>query len=225
MFGTLRTLRAWTMAAAEEKVRDVYSIELIEQKIREAMAGLKAAKVTLAGLIQRKRSEMRQAETLVERIADLEARAREALDQEREDLAQEAARAIAAMENELAGRQVTLDGLEARIVRLEGSVAAAHRRIEDLKQGLLAAKALKRERQMQVSLGHTGDCAGGAMEEAEALIGRVMGQDDPFERSEILREIDQGLTHEGLADRMAAEGVGRATKATASDVLARLKAK
>lgn len=225
MFGTLKTLRAWSIATAEEKVRDVYSIELIEQKIREAMAGLKAAKVTLAGLIQRQRSETRQVQTLVERIVDLEVRAKDALSQDREDLAQEAAHAIAAMENELATRRATLEGLEARIVRLEGSVAAAHRRIEDLKQGLLAAKALKRERQMQVKLGHTGDAAGGAMEEAEELIGRVMGADDPFERSEILREIDQGLNHEGIADRMAAEGVGRATKATAGDVLARLKAK
>lgn len=225
MFGTLKTLRAWAAHSADQKLRDAYSTELIEQKIREAMAGLKAAKVTLAGLIQRKRSETRQVETLAERIADLEMRAREALDQDRDDLAQEAAHAIAAMENELTIRRNTLDGLEARIVRLEGSVAAAHRRIEDLKQGLLAAKAIKREREMQVRLGHTGDCAAGAMEEAEALIGRVMGADDPFERSEILREIDQGLSHENVADRLAAEGVGRATKSTATDVLARLKEK
>ena len=223
MFSTLKTLIVGANVRAEERVRDVYSIELIEQKIREATQGLKGAKVSLAGLVQRKRAEARQVEALEERVADLELRAKEALAADRADLAQEAATAIAAMENELVTRRETLRRLEARVVRLEGSVAAAHRRLEDLKQGAVAAKAIKREQQMQMRLGHTGDGMGGAMEEAEGLIQRVMGADDPFERSEILREIDRGLNHEDVADRMAAEGIGHSTKTTAADVLARLK--
>lgn len=225
MLTTFKTLFVGANARAEERVRDIYSIELIEQKIREAVAGLKTAKVTLAGLIQRKRAEARQIDALETRKTDLEARAVEALEAGREDLATEAANAIAAMENELALRRQTVDRLETRVIRLEGSVAAAHRRIEDLKQGAIAAKALTREQQMQVRLGHSGDGMGGAMEEAEGLIQRVMGADDPFERSEILREINAGLNHEGVADKMAAEGIGASTKSTASDVLARLKAK
>ena len=223
MFSTLRTLIIGANVRAEERVRDIYSIELIEQKIREATHGLKAAKVSLAGLMQRQRAEERQVAALEERVADLEVRAKEAIEADRVDLAQEAATAIAAMENELTMRRETLRRLEARVVRLEGSVAAAHRRLEDLKQGAIAAKAIKREQQMQMRLGHTGDGMGGAMEEAESLIQRVMGADDPFERSEILREIDRGLNHEDVADRMAAEGIGAATKTTAADVLARLK--
>ena len=225
MFGTLKTLIVGANARAEERVRDVYSIELIEQKIREAACGLKAAKVSLAGLIQRKRSEERQVDTLSNRIADLENRVREALDVDREDLAQEAAVAIASMENELATRQETVRRLEARIVRLDGSVAAAHRRLEDLKQGATAARALRSEQNMQIKLGHTGDTMGGAMGEAEDLIKRVMGADDPFEKSEILRDIDRGLNHEDVAERMAAEGIGPATKSTAANVLSRLKKK
>lgn len=223
MFNTIKTLIAGANARAEERVRDVYSVELIEQKIREASHGLKGAKVTLAGLIQRKRSEQRHIVGLVERVGDLELRAKEAIVAGREDLAQEAAQAIASMENELMLRNQTVERLEARVVRLEGSVAAAHRRLEDLKQGAVAARAIKREQAMQMRLGHTGDGMGGAMEEAEDLIRRVMGADDPFERSEILREINSGLNNEGVADRMAAEGIGKATKSTAADVLARLK--
>ncbi len=223
MFSTLKTLIVGANVRAEERVRDIYSIELIEQKIREATHGLKGAKVSLAGLMQRKRAEERHVATLEDRVADLEVRAREALEADRADLAQEAATAIASMENELAMRRQTVRRLEARVVRLDGSVAAAHRRLEDLKQGAIAARAIKREQQMQVRLGHTGDGMGGAMEEAEGLIQRVMGADDPFERSEILREIDRGLNHEDVADRMAAEGIGASTKTTAADVLARLK--
>ncbi len=64
MFGTLKTLIVGANARAEEQVRDVYAIELIDQKVREASANLKAAKVALAGLIQRERGELRQIETL-----------------------------------------------------------------------------------------------------------------------------------------------------------------
>lgn len=223
MFNTFKTLILGANARAEERVRDIYSIELIEQKIREATHGLKGAKVSLAGLIQRKRSEERQVYALEDRVIDLETRAKEALAAERTDMAQEAAMAIAAMENELQLRRETVRRLEARVVRLDGSVASAHRRLEDLKQGAIAARALKREQEMQVRLGHSGDGMGGAMEEAEGLIQRVMGADDPFERSEILSEIDKGLNHEDIADRMAAEGIGASTKTTAADVLARLK--
>ena len=62
-----------------------------------------------------------------------------------------------------------------------------------------------------------------AVEEAEQLISRVLGKDDPFERSEILADINRDLDGENIADRMADAGFGSATRSTADDVLARLK--
>ncbi len=223
MLSTFRTLIAGANARAEEHVRDIYSIELIEQKIREATTSLKAAKVSLAGLIQRKRNEERQAEALEERIADLSARIKAALKDDQEALAQEAALAVATMENELSVRRDTIQRLNSRVMRLEASVETAHRRLTDLKQGAIAAKAVKREQQLQARLGHAGTGSADAMEDAEALIAQVMQKDDPFERSEILREIDAGLNHDSIADRMAAQGYGPSSKTTAADVLARFK--
>lgn len=63
------------------------------------------------------------------------------------------------------------------------------------------------------------------IEEAEEFIGRVMGRDDPFEQSEILREIDRDLGHETLTNRMADQGFGASNRTTADDVLGRLKKK
>lgn len=222
MFGTLKTLIVGANARAEEQVRDVYAIELIDQKIREASANLKAAKVALAGLIQRERSELRQIETLEGRISDLLARAKEALTGEREDLAKQAAQAIADLENELSGRQQTQARLEARILQLRQSVETAHRRIIDLKQGAVSARAICKEQGIQRSVNrHLGGDS--PFEEAETLISRVMGEDDPFEQGEILREIDCGLNHGDVAGRMADAGFGVASKATASSVLDRLR--
>lgn len=222
MFGTLKTLIAGASARSEENLRDIYAIELIDQKIREATHNLKAAKMTLAGLIQRERAEARQIDVLKDRIAELTSRAGEALAGDREDLATQAAQAIADLENETTVRQETKRRLEARILKLRQSVETAHRRIIDLKQGAIATRAARREqdcqRRMTKNLGATN-----AFDEAEALIENVLGQDDPFEQGEILREIDTGLDHTDLAGRMADAGFGPADKSTAADVLSRLK--
>lgn len=222
MFGTLKTLIVGANARTEEKVRDVYAIELIDQKIREAGENLKAAKMGLASLIQRERSEARQIEALQGRVADLMIRAKEALEGDRADLAQQAAQAVADLENELAAREQTHARLETRILQLRQSVETAHRRIIDLKQGAVTARAMRKEQgiQRRVNRNIGGDSP---FEEAEALIARVMGADDPFEQGEILRDIDTSLNHGDVAERMAEAGFGSASKATASDVLRRLQ--
>ncbi len=224
MFKTLATLITGANARAEDRVRDAFAIELIDQKIREADASLKAAKATLASLIQRQRSEERQKQALDIRIADMLARAQDALDNDREDMATEAARAIAQMENEATIRAETLNRLDHKVMRLRTSIEAGHRRIIDLKQGAIQARAVRREQDIQVRLNST-NRGSASVEEAEELIARVLGRDDPFEQSEILRDIDRDLTHDTLADAMSDQGFGPATRTTANDVLARLKAK
>ena len=223
MFKTLATLIHGQNARAEDRVRDAFAIELIDQKIRESENSLRAAKATLASLIQRQRSEQKQQAGLTSRIADLTKRAKEALDNDREDMAAEAARAIASMENELTVRTETLDRLDQKVMRLRSSIESGHRRIIDLKQGAIQARAVRREQNIQMQMARTG-VSSGSVEEAEELISRVLGRDDPFERSEILADINRDLNNDTLTDRMADAGFGAATRSTADDVLARLKA-
>lgn len=223
MLRTLETLFRGASARSEERVRDAYAIELIDQKIREAEAQLRAAKGTLASLIQRQRAEQRQADGLATRILDLTSRARIALDSDREDLAQEAAEAIAVLENEATVRAETLTRMESQVLRLQQTVEQTHRRIIDLKQGALSARAIRREQAMQSRLRTTvGDQA--AIDEAEALIARVLGQDDPGEQAQILADINSQLNRTDVATRMADAGIGAPTRASAAQVLARLKA-
>jgi len=221
MFTTLKTLVTGANARAEEKVRDTYSIELIEQKIREAQNGLKAAKVTLAGLMQRSRAEDRQIDMLQTRIKEMTVRTKDAIKGGRKDLAAEAAQAIAEMENELTIRRDTASRLETRVMRLRQSVETTNRRIIDLKQGAISAKAARQEQSIQKRLNTT--LAGQSpINEAEELIERVLSKDDPFEQSEILKEIDQGLSSEDIGERLAKAGFGLSSKVTADDVLKRL---
>ncbi len=222
MFKTLATLINGQNARAEDRVRDAFAIELIDQKIRESENSLRAAKATLASLIQRQRSEEKQHAALKNRINNLTKRAQDALNNDREDMAAEAARAIANMENELTVRTETLDRLDQKVIRLRTSIESGHRRIIDLRQGAIQARAVRREQNIQMRMAKTG-VHNGSVEEAEELISRVLGRDDPFERTEILADINRDLEGDSLADRMADAGFGEATRATADDVLARLK--
>ena len=224
MFTTLRTLFVGANARAEEHVRDVFAIELIDQKIRETEAQLKAAKNTLATLVQRQRSEKTMLTGLKQRTDTLMERAMAAMEAGREDMAQDAAAVIAQLENEATLRRATVDRLDSQAARLRESVDIGHRRVLELKQGAITAKAIRREQDVQRRLNTTLGSQSSA-DEAQDMINRVVGADDPFEHSEILKEIEQGLTHQNLDDRLAAEGFGPATKSTAADVLARLKSK
>jgi phage shock protein A len=221
MFKTLATLIVGANARSEDRVRDAFAIELIDQKIREADASLRAAKSTLASLIQRQRSEEAQRNALRSRITDLTTRAKEALDSDREDMALQAAEAIARMENELTARTETLRRLDDKVMRLRTSIEAGHRRIIDLKQGAIQARAVRREQSIQMRMAASDGSS--SVEEAEELINRVLGQDDPFEQSEILGQINRDLNHGGIIDRMADAGFGDATRSTGADVLKRLK--
>jgi len=222
MFGTLKTLINGANASAEERVRDAYSIELIDQKIREAQGSLKAAKLTLASLIQRQRAEEKLQSGLKSRIEEMMKRAQAAMDDCNEAMAGEAANAVAQMENELAIRTETIGRLDQKITRLRQSVETGNRRIIDLKQGAITAKAVKSEQAMQKRINST-LTARSSVEEAEELIAGVLNKDDPFEQAEILSEIDQGLDHTTLGDRMADAGYGHSSRVTGADVLSRLK--
>jgi len=222
MFKTLSTLIVGANARNEDRVRDAFAIELIDQKIREAEVSLKTAKATLASLIQRQRAEENQRKTLQNRISDLTERAQHALAANRDDMAMQAAEAIAQMENELTIRSDTLDRLDQKILRLRTSIEAGHRRIIDLKQGAIQARAVRREQTIQSKMHSTIGTTSSA-EEAEELITRVLGRDDPFEQAEILSEINSELDHTGVVDRMGDAGFGAATRSTADDVLTRLK--
>ena len=223
MLATLRVLFDGERARTEDRLKDTYAIELIEQRIGEAETNLSSAKLTLASLIQRRRSEQRLIDTLDARIKSLEGRAQEALDARRDALVSEAAQSIADMENERHIRRETIDRLDTRIAQLQRSVENAHRRIIDLKQGAITARAIRREQSIQKRLNQT-IAGASAADEAEALIKRVVDQDDPFEQSEILRGIDRQLLGEATEEKLANAGFGAPNKVTAGAVLERLKA-
>ncbi|MEO1200227.1 MAG: PspA/IM30 family protein [Pseudomonadota bacterium] len=222
MFGVLKTLVAGSSARAEERLRDHFALDLLEQKVREAEANLATAKETLASLIMRERAEGRALEAIKAQIRDLEDRTRQALAADDSGLVETGAKAIADLENERDVRVETERRLKDKVARMRMEIDKSYRRLLDLKQGLTTARAIDAEQKAQTKLNRSIG-ANTSMREAEELLQRLMERDDPLEESAVLDEIDNDLTHVSARDRMAEAGYGPATKVRADDVLARLK--
>ena len=159
---------------------------------------------------------------LERRHADLESRTLSALAAGNTGLAESGAAAIAELENEREVRRATVQSLGEKTLRMRVSVERAHRRIIDLNQGMISARAIDAERKAQSrlvrSIGHSA-----SLNDAEELLARIKAASDPFEEAGILDEIDGELRHEAIRDRLADAGHGPAVRVRAKDVLERLK--
>ncbi len=220
MLSIITTLINGASARNTERLTDIYAIDLIEQKIREGETALKGAKITLASLISRERAELRTLNSLKARMSDLEGRTRSAMDAGDEDLARDAAQALAELENERTVREDTLSRLGQKTTRMRASVEKVHRRIIDLRQGAVSARAVDAERKAQAQVSRTLG-SNTSLQEADELVKRVLSRDDPFEQGEILDDIDAELNHDGLTERLARAGHGKG-RTTADDILKRL---
>ncbi|RUW78401.1 MULTISPECIES: PspA/IM30 family protein [unclassified Mesorhizobium] len=222
MLSLIRTLLDGAGAKAEDRLKDQFAVDLLAQRIRDAEAGLACAKQTLASLIVRQRAEQASLDQLDRRIADLETRTRSALAAGAEALAHDGASAIAELENEREVRRTTVRSLTEKTLRIRLSLEQAHRRIVDLNQGMISARAIdaeqKAQRRLNRSIGRTA-----SLNEAEALLARIRERGDPFEEASILDEIDAGLSQEAIRGKLEEAGHGPSTKVRAQDVLERLK--
>lgn len=223
MFQAVRTLIAGANAQANEHLTDRFAIDLLTQKIREAEDMLTNAKQTLASIIVRERTERSNLDAISGQIADLERRATSALKAGSDGLVVDAAAAIASLENERNLRTKTVAGLAERAQRMRVSIEKMHRRIIDLRQGAIQARAIDAEHKAQRSLNRTIGSST-SVREAEELLARILGRDDPLVETSVLDEIDEELGHSRIVDRLADAGFGAPLKIRADDVLLRLRA-
>ncbi len=222
MLSILKTLSKGATARNEAKLRNHYALDLIDQKIRETETALKMAKATLASQIQRSRAETRQLDQLRVRITDVTKRAQAAFDTGHQELATDAAKAVADLENEQAVRSATLTSLDQQIQRLRLNLEKSQRNLVDLRQGALMAKSVRSEQQANAAI--TRAMPATPAREARELIDDVLAKDSPAELDEIFEEVVESLNHSTIEDRLGQAGYGPKTRISGADVLARFSA-
>ena len=141
MLKTLVTLvRGRTFAIAEE-VADQNALLILDQQMRDASGTLDKAKKALAVAVAQDGQESQRLDTTRARIEDLETRAVAAIEAGRDDLATEAAEAIATLEAERDASLTARAFFAAEINKLKGHVLQQQMRFSQLERGRRIARA------------------------------------------------------------------------------------
>jgi phage shock protein A len=226
MIKTVLTLFRGSVAAAGEELEDRTALLILDQQMRDAAAAVDRSKRTLALAIASDQQEGRRLETTNARIADLEARATAALEGGREDLAREAAHAIANLEAERDAAMTARTLFAAEITRLKRHVASAEARINELDRGRRIARASEAVRSLRRSGIEAARPYESTLPEAEATLKRLRDrQTEAHAADEALIEIDAASGPLATAEKLAEQGFGPRMRSTADDVLTRLKAR
>jgi phage shock protein A len=226
MFKTVLTIFRGTVAAAEEELEDRTALVVLDQQVRDAAAAVDRSKRTLALAIAGDQQEGRRLETTNSRIADLEVRATAAIEGGREDLAREAAQAIANLEAERDAAMTARALFASEISRLKRHVANAEARISELDRGRRLARASEAVGSLRRSGIEAARPYESTLPEAEATLKRLRErQMEAQAADDALFEIDAASGPLTTAEKLAEQGFGPRMKSTADDVLARLKAR
>lgn len=226
MIRMFSTLVRGAIAEAEEAAFDQHATRLLAQQLRDAATALELAKKELACAVAHRASEARAVASLDDRIEALEKGAVDALGGGRQDLAEEAATVIAAVEDERKERQAAVDRFDADINRLRRLTDEGQRRLRDLGRGLELARA----REALSRAGANGRQAlvsgTGALREAEETLARIRNNQTRQDDAEAaLEEFERTARATSLDERMAAAGFGPAVKSRPADVMARIRSK
>ncbi len=220
---TLRTLARGRAHEAGMAMVDANALPLLRQQIRECAAAHEAGRRAVATIAAQCEAERRTEARLTDRIADLETRALEALEAGAEDLARDAAEAIAAAENERDGTRRAIEVYTAEGARLRDLVTRQKTRLAELQRGqrLVAASLAARRASSVTTLSDRA-----TLSEAEETLKRLTERlDDDRAAEAALIDIDAADNADTVRERLAEKGFGAPLRVTQDAVLARLRAK
>jgi len=226
MLKLLVTLARGASFRAEEAFAEHNALLILDQQIRDAAFAIEGAKRALAIAIAQDESEGKRLETTLARIADLEERAVAALNGGSEELAAEAAEAIAVLEADRDSIREARAAFARDIAQLKATVARSGRRLAELKRGRGIAEAAEAVRRLKS--GHGMFAPGGttALADAEATLRRLRERQAEDAAAEVAFDaLDSAANPAGISERLEAAGFGRRIRPTAGSVLERLKQK
>jgi phage shock protein A len=223
MFKLFVTLMRGKNADTAEALADAAALPLLRQQLRDCAAGLETARRSVALVMAYESREQTSAKRIALQLADLETRALDALSKGREDLAAEAAGAIAHLEAEAITTARAIDTYKSEISHLRAVIAEADARLRDLQRGHHLALATAQTQRLRDK---SPAQAVASLDEAETTLTRLQARQAEAEATRAaLQELSATQNADAMRDRLAAAGCGAALRPDAASVLARLKAK
>ncbi|MGD9918834.1 MAG: PspA/IM30 family protein [Paenirhodobacter sp.] len=223
MFKMMTTLIRARSSDAAEAFADANALSILRQQLRDAADGLEKSKRAVAVVMAYAAREKASAERLAGQIAELETRALEAIRQGRDDLAAEAAAAIAELELERAAAEKAIAHYDREIRNLREQVSLSESRLRTLQRGKQIADAAERTQKLR---GTMPDGVLASLREAEATLERLQGRQSHAEEVEIaMVELSTTTSTSATVARLAAAGCGAPLRPDAAKILDRLRAR
>ncbi len=220
MFKLFVTLLRGRNADAADALTNTLALPILRQQLCDCAGGVEAARRAVAMVMAYAERERKASARISAQLADLETRTLDALSKGRDDLATEAAGAIAQLEAEAATTARALATYDAEIAHLRGVLSDAETRLRDLQRGQRLAVATDHTQRLH------GTAAVATLSEAEATLARLQ---DRQSNTEVARAAALALSAstnaEAMQNRLAAAGCGARLRPDAASVLQRLKAR
>lgn len=224
MLKTLVTLVRGRVVAIGEEVADQNALAILDQQMRDAAGALDRAKKALAVAIGQESQEGQRLDATRARIEDLETRAVAAIAAERDDLAAEAAEAIATLEAERDASLTARALFAAEIAKLRSHVLHQQMRLSQLERGRRIARAGEAVRVARRGRIEDAPIFAGTLAEAEATLSRLREHQAEADAAEAAFDaLDPTTGPFTIVEKLSAEGFGPRLKPNAADVLATLR--
>ncbi|MEH6521318.1 PspA/IM30 family protein [Sulfitobacter sp.] len=223
MLRQLLTLVRGQTADASQTFLDANAISLLRQQLREAAGGVQKTRKAVAVVMAYAEREKTSLAAIEEQISDLEARTCAALEKGENDIALEAATAIANLEAERDATRRTIATYSSEVVHLRQTLAQNEALLNELKRGQRIAEATSKTQGLR---GDTPSWTQSDLADASETLKRLQERQQHNDATmAAMAELSAGTSADALSDRMAAAGFGAPKKTAATDVLDRLKKK
>ena len=180
------TLLRGSMREIGDSVVDANAARIYEQEILDARHHVEQARAELTGVMAKQTQSAREIDRLRQEVARCEALAVEALDKQREDLAEEVAAKVAAAEAQLDEQTKTHAAYAVQVTRLKDLIKAAEARIREHERELAMAQTTESVYRATQSISDNLVSGGSKLAGAKQSLERIRQR------------------HTDLADRMAA---------------------
>jgi phage shock protein A len=225
VIGKLMTLVRGSARELGESLVDAGSIRIYEQEIHDAKAAISQAKIDLTGVMAKEMQSARDIERVRVEIGRLEGLAVEALEKDKEPLAEEVAAKVAEQEIELE-RQTQLHAEYAvQANRLKDIIQASEAKIREHERAVQMTRAAESVYKATQSISDSIATSGSKLVSARESLDRIKKRhEDLSDRLSAAEVLDRELGNGALEMKLAEAGIGEDTQRK-EKVLARIRAR
>ena len=195
-----------------ESVVDANATRIYEQEILDAQHSIEAARGDLAIVMAKEMQSAREIERLKQEVARYESLAVEALDKSQEQLAEEVAAKVGALEQELAEQTQAHAAYAVQVAKLKDLVRAAEQRIREHEREIAIAKTTesvyRATRSISENLGQGGSNLLNARQSLERIKRR---HEELADRMTAVAQLDAELGDAALERKLREAGIGGGT--------------